>query len=169
MLKAVLGRFDDAERALLAQALPHLAGDDLLILDRGFPAVWLFTLLQQRGPPFPARMAGTQWSCVERFLLSGQTETVVTLKLSKAAQRQAQAAGVLLIDNTVTLRLIRVILSTGTVEVLATSLLDAPTFPAADFKSRYHARWHIKEAFKVLKHRLHVEQFSGAKPGRQYK
>lgn len=164
MLKAVLGRFDEAERALLAQRLPHLAGDDLLILDRGFPAVWLFTLLQQRGLPFLARMDGTPWSCVERFLLSGQTETVVTLKVSKAAQRQAQAAGMHLIDNAVTLRLIRVVLSTGTVEVLATSLLDAQTFPAADFKSLYHARWHIEEAFKVLKHRLNVEQFSGELP-----
>lgn len=100
MLKAVLGRFDEAERALLVQLLPHLAGDDLLILDRGFPAVWLFTLLQQRGLPFLARMDGTQWSCVERFLLSGQTETVVTLE----------------------------------------------------------------ESFKVLKHRLNVEQFSGELP-----
>ncbi|MGH8497212.1 MAG: hypothetical protein ACRERV_00110 [Methylococcales bacterium] len=55
MLKTVLGRFDDAERVLLTQLLPHLDQNDLLVLDRGFPAVWLFTLLQQRQLPFLAR------------------------------------------------------------------------------------------------------------------
>jgi hypothetical protein len=164
MIKAVVAPFASAERALLAQLLPHLAGDDLLIMDRGFPAVWLFTLLQQRGIPFLARMDGTQWPCVERFLQSGQTEMTVTLQVSEAARRQAQAASMQLIDKTVTFRLIRVLLPTGTVEVLATSLLDPQAFPAEDFKSLYHARWNIEEAFKVLKHRLFVEQFSGELP-----
>jgi len=164
MLKAVLGRFDDAERALLAQLLPHLASDDLLIMDRGFPAVWLFTLLQQRGIPFLARMDNTQWPCVERFLQSGQTETIVTLQVSDSARRQAQAAGMSLTEKTLTLRLIKVTLPNGTREVLATSLIDPQTFPAAEFKELYHARWNIEEAFKVLKHRLYIEQFSGELP-----
>jgi len=164
MIKATLAPFAFAERALLAQLLPHLASDDLLIMDRGFPAVWLFTLLQQRGIPFLARMDGTQWPCVERFLRSGQTDSTVTLQVSQAARRQAQAAGMQLIDQTVTLRLIRVNLPTGTVEVLVTSLIDPIAFPAEDFQNLYHARWNIEEAFKVLKHRLCVEQFSGELP-----
>ena len=90
MIKAVVAPFASAERVLLAQLLPHLAGDDLLIMERGFHAVWLFTLLQQRGIPFLARMDGTQWPCVERFLQSGQTETIVTLQASEAASRHAQ-------------------------------------------------------------------------------
>ncbi|MBK8815976.1 MAG: IS4 family transposase [Methylococcaceae bacterium] len=71
MIKTVIARFDNGERALLAQLLPHLASDDLLVMDRGFPAVWLFSLLQQRGLPFLARMDGNQWPAVEAFLRSG--------------------------------------------------------------------------------------------------
>jgi hypothetical protein len=164
MIKTVLARFDAAERALLAQLLPQLTSDDLLIMDRGFPAVWLFTLLQQRGIPFLARMDGTQWPVVERFLRSGQRETLVTLAISAAACRQAQAVGQSLVDKTLTLRLIKVMLPNGTIEVLATSLNDPLAFPAEDFASLYHARWNIEEAFKVLKHRLHLEQFSGELP-----
>ena len=164
MIKTVLGRFDDAERALLAQLLPHLASDDLLIMDRGFPALWLFTLLQQRQLPFLARMDGNQWPAVERFLRSGLSETVITQPVSANARRQAQAAGMTLIDKTLTLPLIKVVLSTGHIEVLATSLIESQTYPAQAFAELYHARWNIEEAFKVLKHRLYLEQFTGELP-----
>lgn len=164
MLKTVVGRFDDAERALLTQLLPHLASDDLLIMDRGFPAVWLFTLLQQRRLPFLARMDGNQWPAVEGFLHSGLADTVITLPVSASARRQAQAAGIMLTHKTLTLRLIKVVLSTGHIEVLATSLIDTLTYPAHAFSELYHARWNIEEAFKVLKHRLYLEQFTGELP-----
>ncbi|RYU57200.1 hypothetical protein EWI61_13620 [Methylolobus aquaticus] len=32
------------------------------------------------------------------------------------------------------------------------------------FADLYHARWTIEEAFKLLKHRLHLEQFTGELP-----
>lgn len=164
MLKTAIGRFEDAERALLVSLLPHLRRDDLLIMDRGFPAVWLFTLLQQRGLPFLARIDSNQWPAVERFLRSDLAETVIQQVVSAHACRQAQAVGMTLVDNTVSLRLIKVVLSTGQIEVLATSLLDAQAYPAEAFAELYHARWHIEEAFKVLKHRLYLEQFTGELP-----
>lgn len=164
MIKTVVARFDSGERALLAQLLPHLASDDLLIMDRGFPAVWLFSLLQQRGLPFLARMDGNQWSAVEAFLRSGLPETVITLPVSASAHRQAQAAGQTLTHESLTLRLIKVILSTGHIEVLATALTDRESYPTHAFAELYHARWNIEEAFKVLKHRLYLEQFTGELP-----
>lgn len=164
ILKAVVGRFDDAERMLLAQLAPHLNTDDLLIMDRGFPAWWLFSFFQQRGIPCLARVEGNQWPDVTAFLRSGQSETVITRSVSNAMRRQAKAANVELFDTTVTLRLIRLMLPNGTLEVLATSLTDIRTFPAQDFAELYHARWGIEEAFKLLKHRLTVEQFTGELP-----
>lgn len=164
MIKTVLGRFDDAERALLVQLLPHLASDDLLIMDRGFPAAWLFTLMQQRQLPFLARMEGNQWPAVENFLRSNLSETVITQPVSASARRQAQAVGMTLTAKTLTLRLIKVVLPTGHIEVLATSLIDTNAYPTQAFAELYHARWNIEEAFKVLKHRLYLEQFTGELP-----
>jgi hypothetical protein len=164
MIQSVFGRFDDAERALLTQLLPALDSKDLLIMDRGFPAVWLFTLLQQRGIPFLARMDGNQWPVVENFLRSGLNESIVTVPVSKNAHRQAQAVGQTLVHKILTLRLIKVVLSSGTIEVLATSLTDTQAFPAAEFGDLYHARWNIEEGFKILKHRLYLEQFTGELP-----
>ncbi|MBK8815975.1 MAG: transposase [Methylococcaceae bacterium] len=66
--------------------------------------------------------------------------------------------------KSLTLRLIKVILSTGHSEVLATTLTDRDIYPAQAFVELYHARWNIEEAFKVLKHRLYLEQFTGELP-----
>ena len=57
-------------------------------------------------------------------------------------------------------RLVRQISPNGKVRVLATNL-DAAQFPAASFGDLYHQRWRIEEAFKRLKHRLHLEAVSG--------
>lgn len=164
MLKAVLDRFDQSERALLVSLAAHLAEDDLLIMDRGFPAFWLFAFLQPRGLPFLARLDGNAWPDVEAFLRSGQTETVLTRPITATMRRQAQAAGVELFGRNVTFRLIKAVLSNGSIEVLATSLTDTAAFPAGDFAALYHARWGIEEAFKLLKHRLMIEQFTGELP-----
>ena len=59
-----------------------------------------------------------------------------------------------------TLRLLRQTAPNGQVRVLATNL-DAHAFPATLFADLYHQRWRIEEAFKRLKHRLHLEAVSG--------
>jgi len=58
-------------------------------------------------------------------------------------------------------RLVRVVLPSGQIEVLITSLLDVAAYPAALFGPLYHQRWRIEECFKILKARLLVEQFTG--------
>lgn len=65
MIKTVLGRFDDAERALLAQLLPHLLGDDLLIMIAAFrPCGCLLCCNNANGLFLPAWTAtnGQSWN-----------------------------------------------------------------------------------------------------------
>ena len=45
----------DGERILLVRALGALSAGDLLGLDRGYPAWWLFALFRQRGVAFCAQ------------------------------------------------------------------------------------------------------------------
>lgn len=162
MLKANLAGYAAGERELLLPLLPSLAQDDLLVLDRGFPAVWLFALLQQQGRHFLARIDGGQWAEVQEFADSGLPEQVFTRPVGRDTRRAARTLGVDGLPDTVSFRLVRVALPNGDEEILATSLLDAETY--ADFAELYHARWSIEEAFKLLKHRLMVEQFSGESP-----
>ena len=164
MLKAALAGYKAAERELLLPLLLSLNQDDLLILDRGFPAVWLFALLQQQGRHFLARIDGGQWPEVEAFAKSGLMEQIVTRPVGRDTRRSARALAVESLPDQTTFRLVRVCLPNDKEQLLATSLADGETYPATDFAELYHARWGIEEAFKLLKHRLLIEQFSGESP-----
>ena len=58
------------------------------------------------------------------------------------------------------MRVVRQIAPNGQTRVLMTNL-TATQAPAHCFGALYHQRWRIEEAFKRLKHRLHLEAVSG--------
>ena len=165
MLHAEIGNYTDGERNLLLRALGALSTDDLLVLDRGYPAWWLFALFGQRGITFCARLDSCGYAKVKQFSRSGAAEQIIEVPLQDTALAKFRKAGGQAEPGTVMrLRLVRVVLSTGCSEVLITSLLDTVTYPAAEFGALYHARWRIEEAFKTLKCRLHLEGFTGELP-----
>jgi hypothetical protein len=61
----------------------------------------------------------------------------------------------------VTVRFVSVVLDTGEIEVLMTSLLDNEHFPAKSFKELYWKRWGIETFYGILKGRLDIENFTG--------
>jgi hypothetical protein len=144
---AALGGYADDERSLAAHHLPRLGPQDLLVMDRGFPSRrWLGELVG-RALAFCVRM-GRCWDAVKRFLRSGVDDTVVDLGTREAP---------------LSLRLLRVLLPNGSIFVLATNVFD-PTLGPADFAALYRGRWRIEEAFKLIKARLQVENWSGILP-----
>ena len=62
------------------------------------------------------------------------------------------------------LRLARVVLPSGQIEVLASSLLDKVQYPASVFDQLYQQRWRIEVAFRHIKCRLKLERFDGEIP-----
>ncbi len=59
------------------------------------------------------------------------------------------------------LRLIRVELQSGQIEVLITSLTDEKEFPLEIFKDLYHHRWPIEVDYFFMKERLQIGNLSG--------
>ena len=145
------------ERQMLLEHLDKLAPDDLLVLDRGYPARWLIALLKQRGIPFCMRADQTGFGAVRDFVRSGAAEQVVTLGQPNAADCTRYGCR----QEALYVRLVRVITPNGRVYALITSLLDSNVYPAHAFAALYHSRWRIEEAFKRLKHRLALENTSG--------
>lgn len=146
-----------SERQMLFEHLESLKRDDLLVLDRGYPARWLVAVLLARGLHFCMRVDDTGFAQVARFRQSGDTEAVVTLAPPSATDGKDYGCP----REATQVRLIRVITPTGRVHILMTSLLNAIDYPAADFGDLYHARWRIEEAFKRIKHRLALEHLTG--------
>ena len=161
MLAASLhGLRECGERQMLVQHLDRLSSTDLLLLDRGYPARWLVSLLNHRKQAFCMRVeqSGTGgFSCVREFLRSGRAEQTVTLR----APDRCDADDYDCPGEPQTVRLIRCVAPNGAVRVLMTNLMDATRFPASTFGDLYHQRWRIEEAFKRLKHRLSLEHVTG--------
>jgi Transposase DDE domain len=162
-LEMVVGKYEDGERALLLKALDAIQPGDVLVLDRGYPAWWLFAAMTARGVKFCARLEGCGWQAAQRLLRSAQHECVMQTELKAKDRRQLQALGITS-PNSLKLRLVKVVLPNGAQQVLATSLMDQQRYPAQTFAQLYHQRWGIEEGFKLVKHRQHLEGFSGEAP-----
>lgn len=148
---------DVSERQMLFEALQCLGPDDVLVLDRGYPAAWLVAHLVERGIRFCMRCdKANGWSAMRSFVRSGQCDAVVTLnKPERQDALDYECSG-----KAPQVRLVRQIAPNGQVRVLATNL-DSQAFPCEVFADLYHQRWRIEEAFKRLKHRGKLECVSG--------
>ena len=146
-----------AERNMLVEALDSLGPDDVLVLDRGYPAAWLVALLNARGIRFVMRCDNNSgWNAGKAFLRSGAPQATVKVNAPTADEVHDWACP----PDAPALRLVRQTAPNGQVRLLATNL-DAQAFPAALFADLYHQRWRIEEAFKRIKHRLKLEAVSG--------
>ena len=146
-----------SERQMLFEALEYLGPDDLLVLDRGYPATWLVAYLTEKKIRFCMRCdKNNGWTAMRALICSGQAEAVVTLK---KPSRQ-DAADYLCEGDPPQVRLVRMVTPDGQIRVVATNL-TAHDFPAEVFGDLYHQRWRIEESYKRLKHRAKLESVSG--------
>lgn len=145
---AALGGFGEDERTLARQHLPHLGPQDLLLMDRGYPSREWFAELVARGVAFCARISERIWSVVARFARGRRNDAVADLGTPGAP---------------LPLRLLRVKRPDGSRLVMVTNLFDKTLDPET-FADLYRTRWRIEEAFKLIKARLQVENWSGILP-----
>lgn len=158
-LDAIIAPKDKGERALAEEHFAHLQVNDLVLVDRNYPAFWLFAAILKHPAHFCARMKLGSWKVVKQFVVSGLQEQIVQLLPCWNAVQDCKDRN--LSTTPLTVRLIRVELDTGDIEVLITSLVDMERYPVSLFKELYHARWPVEEDYKVLKSRLEVENWSG--------
>jgi hypothetical protein len=130
---------------------------DLVLYDRGFAAFHLMARHRQQGIDFCMRTPVARFKKVVEFVRSGKREDWVEIPPSAKAKRDCRRNG--LCTKPLRVRLIRVDLPDGEVEVLITSLDEH--IPAAEFAELYFKRWGIEEAYKLQKCRGELENFSG--------
>ena len=157
-IDATISAYQIGERELLRQHMLNLMPNSLLLLDRGYPAYWIFKLILSRGGDFCARIS-KQWKIVEDFIESGANEAIVDLHASFQSRNECLDMGLDVMP--LNLRLIRVVLDSGEIEVLITSLTDEKKYPQEIFKELYHKRWPVEVDYLFMKERLQIGNFSG--------
>ena len=155
---AIISPYKIGERELLRRHVINLLPDDLLLLDRGYPAYWVFNLILSQGANFCARI-NKQWKVVQEFADSGLKEEIIDLTPSYESKVESLEMG--LDTKPLKLRLVRVELDTGEIEVLITSLLDDQQYPHKIFKDLYHKRWPVETDYLFIKKRIELGNFSG--------
>jgi len=159
-IDAQIAPYTSSERDLLYQHLEKMKPADLLLLDRGYPSLALFFLLMAKGIEFCVRMKDNWWLSVNDFFKSNEKERIVTFKLPKKDKKILKDFPEWQ-DKEISCRLIRVDLPNGESEILCTSLTDMEKYLHEDFAELYHYRWNEEEAYKLLKCRIELEDFSG--------
>jgi hypothetical protein len=159
-IDAEIAPYSSSEGDLLSKHLDKIKAGDLLLLDRGYPCFWLLFMLKARGIEFCVRLKDNWWLKVKDFTESDDIERIVTFSLPKK-DRKKLAEYPHMQDSTITCRLIKIVLGTGEKEILCTSLTDSEKYLHEEFDSLYHYRWNEEEAYKLLKSRIELENFSG--------
>jgi hypothetical protein len=157
-INALIGPKSTGERQQAAQLFSRLPSNALVLLDRGYPAFWLFKLIASQRAHFCARIS-RKWDIVRKFINSGKQEKIILLKAAYSSIEQCRDLG--LDISPLTLRLIRIELDSGETEVLITSLTDKQAYPKNLFADLYHHRWPVEEDYKVMKRRIEIEAFTG--------
>jgi hypothetical protein len=147
------------ERELAAFHCINMVPGDLILLDRGYPAHWLFNLILAQGADFCARIQRKRWKIVRQFYNSGKREKIISLPSFPTSRKQCEKMGLDL--KPLKLRLIRVELESGEAEILITSLIDKQTYDHIQFAELYHLRWPVEEDYKTMKQWIEIENFTG--------
>jgi hypothetical protein len=119
------------EREMALKHLNKTQTGDLVVYDRGYPAVWFYKYHRLKNVDFP---------CIEKSFRRCRKDKISTESLQ--------------------LRLVRVDLPSGEPEILVSSLTDLQAYPTALFADLYFQRWGVEEDYKVLKSRLNIENYS---------
>jgi hypothetical protein len=148
------GRTNDIMASL--QHLENLEAGDILMADRGFGSYAFFAEITARKADFIVRIKEKTYAGYHH-LFTDTTHNDIVADVERPAYLNDRTE----LPRSLRMRFIKIVLSNGEVEVLATSLLDQKRYPLKDFKKLYYKRWRIETFFQAIKSRLAVDNFTG--------
>ena len=148
------------EFALAIEQAKSLQPDDVAINDRGFSGYLYFVSILQRGAHFIGRCSTGSFLAAQEMFRHNRANQSKVVWLFAPPDQKAQYLR-LGLPLKIKVRFVSLRLSTGELEVLATSLLDEALYPTTEFLSVYHWRWGHETYYLMLKGRMELENFSG--------
>jgi hypothetical protein len=151
------------ERDLVCRLLEKhdYEGDEIFLLDRGFPSIRVIHELERSGKKFIMRVSSSFLREVNEFVKSERTDSLVHVsydKRRKATSRVSFEGD----SSSFTLRCVKIDLPKGKTETLITNLTK-DEMSKSEIGDLYNLRWRIETAFLDLKYAVHIEDFLGKK------
>jgi hypothetical protein len=149
VIDAIISPYKTSERKMAKQHInslniKKLLDKSIIIFDRGYPSYDMFNFLEEKGLFFLFRVT----SSFKEIQAINSDDSIIDYKFGTYSKK---------------VRVIKVELSDGTIEVLLTNIFDK-TITTALFKELYFLRWGVECKYKELKSSIEIEEFSGTKP-----
>ncbi len=158
-VKSMLDSGRGYEVDLATKMLNALNKNDLLIFDRAYASYLFLASLIKKGLNFVVRCPQSSFVAVNNmFDADSPSSFTALISVPNKFRKEAKKLG---LPTEVKVRLVKVILSRGEIEVLATSLVDEKLFAENIFKEIYGLRWGVETFFSKIKGRLCLENFTG--------
>jgi hypothetical protein len=157
-LSAALGPKQAEKNLLFGTHLAVTQPGDVVVCDRAYADYSVMATVVARQCHFVIRFPRQSFTAVNAFWAAPAQERVVTLEVTSKARAYVAEHH---LPTTLVVRLLKVVLASGEVEVLGTDLLDPKTYPAAEFKVVYGWRWQHETYHDRLKNIFEIERFSG--------
>lgn len=158
VLDSVLENIKTGERELALSHKGHWKENDLIIYDRGYPSYDFKYEHIKAGINYLIRVQKNHSKIVSSFISSDKRTLIVDV----LPQEKHLFTGKDYDKTTrIKVRLVRVDLPGGEIEILMTSLLNSQIYPSGIFKELYFLRWGIETFYDELKNKLKVEYFTG--------
>ena len=138
--------------------------DSLTLFDRGYPGFALMYLMNNQEVPrhFVMRCKVGFNKEVKQFSQSSKISKVIDMKATSHSIATLREHGYIIPpETTIKVRMVKVLLSSGEVEILLTNLYDQNLYTNEDLKFLYGLRWGIETTYGKQKNQLQMEQFSG--------
>jgi len=162
---AHLGSLSVGEGNVAKKWISAMKGDELNIYDRLFPGMAFQYLHNYYDTKYVMRCKIGHNKRVEDFVNSKKKERTEDWVLTKKGKTELRSLGFEVNNKTtIRVRMVRVELDNGEVEILLTSLIDNKKYPHKIFKDLYFKRWGVEVENGFLKNTLQIEMTSGKKP-----
>jgi len=156
-----LGTADERAAALELMKKHEYDGNEIFLLDRGFPSLAILQQLEKSGKKYVMRVQKGFLKEVNAFGESKSKDKVIQINYDKRRGVTNKVKGVEL-PYLFQLRCVKAELSSGETEILITNL-NQSEFPRQNISELYNLRWGIETSFLHLKYAVCVEDFMGVK------
>lgn len=171
VVNTYLEKYKTDERTLADRHLDKIreltpAVKDIILMDRGYPSLYLFAKMMILGLDFVVRCNDTSFiKEVREFAQSKETDKIIEVELTTESRKYNAALQKLEgKPDRLKLRVVKIKLTSGLTEYLISSLIDKTKITKNDFNELYNFRWGEETYFNFQKNVLEVENFSGRTP-----
>ena len=162
-IRGILRPYFVSEDDMTIPCIENQANENtLLLFDRGYPSYWLMYRLLQMKTNFVMRVSQSANNAVKSFVNSEEDDIIIDMYPPYSSRKRLKDMGIMIDKHTtIRVRLVKVLLNTGEVEVLISNLYDTALYTIEEMKEVYHLRWGIETFYGYMKEELQLGQFSG--------